>query len=71
MRILYKNDDGMLQVVHPSLELIEIMSDKEIADLLVPAGKHYKIIDESELPDRSQRNQWDVDEAELNDGVGR
>jgi len=30
----------------------------------------YKIIDISELPDRSQRNQWDVDEADLTDGIG-
>lgn len=36
----------------------------------VPFGKPYKIIDSSELPDRSQRNQWDVDESDLTDGIG-
>ena len=37
----------------------------------VPAGKPYKIIDVSEIPaDRSQRNAWTVDEADLTDGIG-
>jgi hypothetical protein len=37
----------------------------------VPAGKPFKIIDASEIPtDRSQRNAWTVDEAELTDGAG-
>lgn len=31
----------------------------------------YKIIDASEIPeDRSQRNAWTVDDAELTDGIG-
>jgi hypothetical protein len=37
----------------------------------VPAGKPFKIIDASDIPsDRSQRNAWTVDEAELTDGAG-
>jgi hypothetical protein len=37
----------------------------------VPAGKPYKIIDAAELPaDRSARNAWTVDEADLTDGIG-
>jgi hypothetical protein len=37
----------------------------------VPSGKPYKIIDASQIPtDRTQRNEWTVDEAELTDGFG-
>jgi hypothetical protein len=42
-----------------------------IAQKDVPAGKPYKIIDAADLPtDRTNRNAWTVDEADLTDGVG-
>ena len=44
---------------------------EELAQRLVPTGLKYKIIEDSELPsDRSFRNAWEIDEAELTDGVG-
>ena len=43
----------------------------EIAKKDVPTGKKYKIISDSDVPtDRSFRDSWTVDEANLTDGVG-
>lgn len=68
--IIYKNDAGGVSVVHPTPEALSIYGIEAIALKDVPSGKPYKIIDASELPSRDQRNQWDVDEADLTDGVG-
>tara|TARA_R100000149_G_C5826486_1_gene103729 strand:+ start:66 stop:296 length:231 start_codon:yes stop_codon:yes gene_type:complete len=44
---------------------------EEIAKKCVPTGKKYKIVDKEDIPsDRSFRNAWTVDEADLTDGVG-
>ena len=67
--IIYKNDNG-ISVIHPTQEAIELYGIEAIAAKDVPAGKPYKIIDSSELPDRESRNQWDVDEKDLTDGIG-
>ena len=43
----------------------------ELAKKDVPTGKKYKIVDTSSISsDRSFRNAWEVDEAQLTDGVG-
>lgn len=68
--ILYKNDDGGVSVIYPTQEALAIYGIEAIALKDVPPGKPYKIIDASELPSREQRNQWDVDEADLTDGIG-
>lgn len=68
--IIFKNDEGGVSVIHPAQEALAIYSIESIAQKDVPAGKPYKIIEAADLPDRSQRNQWDVDEALLTDGVG-
>lgn len=68
--IVYKNDNGGVSVIHPTPEAVSIYGIEAIAVKDVPAGKPYKIIDASELPSRELRNQWDVDEADLTDGVG-
>lgn len=68
--IIFKNDEGGVSVVYPTPEALATYGIEAIAEKDVPAGKAYKIIDASELPDRSQRNQWDVDEADLIDGTG-
>jgi hypothetical protein len=65
-RILYKTSDG-IAVIIPTGEL----SAEETAKKDVPTGLPYKIVDVSEVPsDRTFRNAWDIDEAELTDGVG-
>ena len=68
--IIYKNDEGGVSVVTPTQEALELYGIQAIALKDVPAGKPFKIIDAADLPDRSLRNQWDVDEADLTDGVG-
>jgi len=66
-RILYKNPEGGVAVIVPTGEL----SVEETAKKDVPTGLSYKIVDVSEIPsDRTFRNAWDIDEAELTDGVG-
>jgi hypothetical protein len=67
--IIYSNDDGSLSVVVPFLG--SGLTIEQIAAKDVPAGKPYKIIDATDLPeDRSTRSRWMVDETLLTDGVG-
>ena len=69
--IIYKQDSGVVAIIRPTEEAIALYGIKAIAEKDVPAGKPYKIIDASEIPtDRSQRNAWTVDDADLTDGVG-
>ena len=69
--ILYKQDSGVVAIIRPTAEALAVYGIEVIAAKDVPAGKPYKIIDASELPaDRSQRNAWTVDDADLTDGVG-
>lgn len=70
-RIIYKNDEGGVSVIIPTPEALALYGIEAIAQKEVPTGKPYKIVDASEIPaDRSQRNAWTVDDADLTDGVG-
>ena len=70
-RIIFKNDNGVVRVIIPTPNCLQTRTIQEIAAKDVPAGKPYKIVDVSEIPtDRSQRDAWTVDEADLTDGVG-
>jgi hypothetical protein len=68
--IIFKNDDSGVSVIYPTAEALSAHTIEAIALKDVPSGKPYKIIDASDLPSREQRNQWEVDEADLTDGVG-
>ena len=69
--IIYKQDNGVVAIIRPTAEALALYGIEAIAQKDVPAGKPYKIIDASEIPaDRSQRNAWTVDDADLTDGVG-
>jgi len=69
-RIIFKNDSGGVSVIIPSPNVT--MTVEEIAAKDVPIGKPYKIVDVSDIPsDRTARDLWDVDEADLTDGVGQ
>ena len=65
-RIIYKQEGGIAVIV-PTGELsVEATARKD-----VPTGQPFKIVDVSEIPDdRTFREAWDIDEAELTDGVG-
>jgi hypothetical protein len=68
-RIIYTNDDGSVSVIVPAPECG--LTVEQIALKDVPFGKPFKIINIADLPaDRTQRNAWTVDEADLTDGVG-
>ena len=69
--IIYKQDNGVVAIIQPTQEALALYGIEAIAAKDVPAGKPYKIIDASDIPtDRSQRNAWTVDDADLTDGVG-
>jgi hypothetical protein len=70
-RIIYKTDEGGVAVIIPTPEALEQYGIHAIAIKDVPAGKPFKIVDESVIPtDRTQRDAWTVDEADLTDGIG-
>ena len=69
--IVYKQPSGVLAIVRPTKEALAIYGIEAIAKKDVPHGVPYKIADASTLPqDRSQRDSWTIDDAELIDGVG-
>lgn len=69
-RIIYQNDDNSISILTPAPECP--LTVEEIAAKDVPTGKKYKIVDVSKIPaDRTFRNAWEIDEAELTDGVGQ
>jgi len=70
-RILYKTDEGGVAVIIPSDNALTEHTIQEIAEKDVPAGKPYKIVSVDDIPtDRTFRNAWEADEADLTDGVG-
>lgn len=70
-RIIYKTDEGGVAIVIPTPEALEAYGIMAIAIKDVPAGKPFKILSAAEIPsDRTQRNAWTVDEADLTDGIG-
>lgn len=69
--IVYKNDEGGVSIIYPTSEAVAIYGIDAIAKKDVPAGKPYKIVDAANIPsDRTMRNAWTVDEADLTDGIG-
>jgi hypothetical protein len=70
-RIIYNQDNGVVAVIIPTQEALELYGIMAIAVKDVPAGKPFKIVDAADIPsDRSERNAWTVDDADLTDGVG-
>ena len=69
MKIIFMREDGELSVLVPSSKWSGTM--EELAQKDVPTGLKYKIVEDEVIPtDRTFRNAWEVDEAELTDGVG-
>ena len=69
-RIIYKTEEGVAVII-PTDEALQSHTIQQIAEKDVPAGKPYKIVDVSDIPsDRTFRGAWEVDEADLTDGVG-
>jgi hypothetical protein len=67
--IIYQTDNGGVAVIVPAPKCG--LTVEQIALKDVPFGKPFKIIEATDLPtDKSQRDGWTVDEADLTDGVG-
>lgn len=70
-RIIYNNDEGGVSVIIPSQEALAIHGIEAIAVKDVPHGKPYKIVSVEDIPtDRTYREAWVVDDADLTDGIG-
>ncbi len=68
-RIIYKSSNGSVRIIVPADNVN--MTVEEIAQKDVPTGVKYKIVNKLEVSsDRTFRNAWDIDEAELTDGTG-
>ena len=67
--IIYNQDNGIPAIVMPTEEALKKHGIMAIAIKDVPAGKPFKIVDASELPDAPQET-WTVDETDLTDGIG-
>jgi hypothetical protein len=69
MKIIYKTAENTVSVITATNEWEGTLD--ELAQLDVPTGLKYKIVEDSDIPsDRSFRDAWEVDESELTDGVG-
>ena len=67
-RIIYPNDDGGVSVVIPSPNTKYTIEQIALKD--VPAGKPYRIIEDTDIPtDRTFRNAWEADFSNP-DGLG-
>lgn len=70
----YHDEDGepfyKLHVIHPTDEALAERGIEAIARKDVQWNRPYKIIDESELPSRETRSEWDFHDADLLDGIG-
>jgi hypothetical protein len=70
-RIIYKRKDGGISIIIPTPDALQYMTIEQIAQKDVPTGLKYKIVDVSEISsDRTFRDAWIIDDAELTDGVG-
>jgi hypothetical protein len=75
-RIIYKNTDSSVSsdvsIIIPTPEALQSMTIEQIAQKDVPTGLNYKIVNVSEISsDRTFRDAWTIDDAELTDGVGK
>ena len=69
MKIIYKTVEGTVAVMSASQEWSGTM--ESLAQKDVTTGMKYKIVEDSVIPtDRTFRNAWEVEEADLTDGVG-
>ena len=68
--IIYNQDNGIPAVMTPTPECLQNHTIQEIAIKDVPAGKPFKIVDSSELPQDVPQEAWVVDDADLTDGIG-
>ena len=71
-RIVFHGDDGSVSVLVPPHDGDCDLTLEQIIAISIPVGAAYKIIDVTDVPsDRSQRDAWSVDPADLTDGASQ
>ena len=71
MNIIYTNLEGIVSIVTPTQEALELLTIDQIAQRVVPQGVHYWIVDPSIIPsDRTFRDAWKLDGSQLGDPNG-
>ena len=71
MKIIYKNEDNGISIIHPTEEALKNYSINQIAGKDVPEGIPYWIVEDSAIPeDRTFRNAWEFDYTIKPNGVG-
>jgi hypothetical protein len=71
MKIIYKNENGGVSIIHPSPEALKVMTIEKIALKDVPTGLAFAIVEDSEIPeDRTFRDAWTIEDSLLTGGVG-
>ena len=71
MKIMYPQDDDTVAVMAVNPRLLETQTMVEIGTKHVPAGKNFKIVEDSDLPeDDTFWAAWRVDFSKNNDGTG-
>ena len=62
--IVFNNDNGGLSITYPTEESLGAMSIDEVADLVVPDGISFHIIEQEKIPpNRDFRNAWKYDNS--------
>lgn len=68
--IIYKQDNGVPAIVTPTPEALNIWGIMAIAVKDVPSGKPFKIMNGADLPQDWPQELWEVNDADLTDGIG-
>lgn len=71
MKIIYQQDDNTVAVMGVNPKLLETKTMIEVGTTFVPAGKKFKVVEDSDLPtDETFWAAWRVDFSTDFDGTG-
>ncbi len=71
MKIIYKNKDNTIAILHPTEEALSFATIEQIAEKDVPHGVPFWIVEDEAIPtDRSNRNAWEWNSDIEPDGIG-
>ena len=67
--VIYKQSNGKIAVLSPTPEALQESTILDVAKKDVPTGVPFKILDIADLPSDPQIT-WEVDDEDMDDGVG-
>ena len=67
--VIYQQPNGKIAVLAPTPEALQNNTILDVAKKDVPTGVPFKILDIADLPSDPQVT-WEVDDEDLDDGVG-